>query len=528
MRQWMQVTEETPAFRGSSVSSSPVEVVEPPALAEQQEETEARVALGQLSSLSTTYNPGFVTSIWLGAVPFLGAGCLYGVVSGELLVSAFCGFGLVTAARLHRLQKDNESLALSQSLTTANVHWIGALLDSLNWGDTRTQRVVLLTLRRLLPQVTPTERRKLTERQRHFLLDRLTSTEAKRNPELAIAILQYVRHSRDAEALPQVEMLLHAYSPASFGRRAKRDHWLLRECEETLNAQIEAEEAEGSPKSSFGLKKREVDASVSLQETQVSEQEQLAVQKLLEELEEESRKHRHPGMRLGFLIASWCMIVPYTGVQAFIELMNRHWGLGALWVGLTAGATQLHRFALSPRQSETARRLARYGSKRVIGPLTEALDWPDETIRSIALEALTDLLPTLNAGDTLVLNAKQRGILYRSLRMSHAIRHEAFLSAILKALEQIGDDEAVGFVEKLKNASAWHPAQKRIREQAADCLPYLSLQAEKNRASMMLLRASSAVEMSPDTLLRPVSEAQSEEPKELLRPSSDAPNIEQT
>ena len=320
-------------------------------------------------------------------------------------------------------------------------------------------------------------------------------------------------------------MLRYNYHPPRFGAAARKGEAVLRDCQAVLDLHIVSDEEQLAALSSFTLPRREGNSLLltgsEVAEPQMSEQEHSAVQKLLAELEEESKKHRNPGMRLGFLIASWCLIVPYTGVQTVISLMGHQWGMGAMFAVMTGTATQLHRFALSPRQSDVAKRLARYGSKKVIGPLIEALDWPDEAIRSLALDALTDLLPTLNASDTNVLNQKQRGILYRSLRMSYAIRHERFLSAILEALEQVGDDEAVQSVGRLADAHAWHPAQKRIRQKAADCLPSLSIRAETNRASMTLLRPSSASEMSPDTLLRPMEERPDEAPEQLLRASNE-------
>lgn len=495
----------------------------------EMQEQKARVALGQLASLSQRRGVGFggigfVATTWSLAAPFLVAEAFLALATGNIPTSLLCGFGIATTWRLRHLQSENQALKISQHLIGAKVGWLESLLEGLSWGDAATTHVITLTLQRLLPQVTPEQRRLFSPKLHSILLDHLSVPVATHNPALIEALLAYVRSSQDYEAMSRVEMLRYNYHPPRFGAAARKGEAVLRDCQAVLDLHIVSDEEQLAALSSFTLPREGNSLLLTgseVAEPQMSEQEHSAVQKLLAELEEESKKHRNPGMRLGFLIASWCLIVPYTGVQTVISLMGHQWGMGAMFAVMTGTATQLHRFALSPRQSDVAKRLARYGSKKVIGPLIEALDWPDEAIRSLALDALTDLLPTLNASDTNVLNQKQRGILYRSLRMSYAIRHERFLSAILEALEQVGDDEAVQSVGRLADAHAWHPAQKRIRQKAADCLPSLSIRAETNRASMTLLRPSSASEMSPDTLLRPMEERPDEAPEQLLRASNE-------
>jgi hypothetical protein len=96
-------------------------------------------------------------------------------------------------------------------------------------------------------------------------------------------------------------------------------------------------------------------------------------------------------------------------------------------------------------------------------------------------------------------------------------RYEAdFLVAILRAFEQIGDTRCVPYVEEL----ARFADQKRVRDAAEACLPYLQELAENERSSQTLLRAASASGTTPDTLLRPAHALTETEPGHLLRASA--------
>jgi hypothetical protein len=165
------------------------------------------------------------------------------------------------------------------------------------------------------------------------------------------------------------------------------------------------------------------------------------------------------------------------------------------------------------------RRLARYDDVRAIGPLAESLEWPDESVKATARTALTRLLPQLRVSDAGLLNAKQRGCLYRCLKMPNAMRHSAFLFALLKCLEQVGDEAAVPYVTRLAKSVALTRVQKRVRQAAEECLPFLTLRAEQMRHSQILLRPAGVDGSTAAVLLRPAVGGTEADPQQLLRAS---------
>ena len=179
-------------------------------------------------------------------------------------------------------------------------------------------------------------------------------------------------------------------------------------------------------------------------------------------------------------------------------------------------------YVLSQEQALAAQRLAAYDNVQGIGPLAEALEWPDPAIRATASRSLVRLLPLLNASDTGVLTSAQRGCLHRMLRMGNAQKHEALIRAILKALEQVGDEAAVPYVKQLASGYAKTRAQQRVQDCAKECLPFLEAGANQRLGSQTLLRASSATGAAqPDILLRPAAEATVSESTQLLRAGSE-------
>jgi hypothetical protein len=244
------------------------------------------------------------------------------------------------------------------------------------------------------------------------------------------------------------------------------------------------------------------------------------VQSLLNLLEEEKRMRRQPAMRLAFLVAAWLTIVPYTAGQVYTTFVQGEWPWTVVWSVLLACATRLHRFILSPKQSEAVLRLAEYDDVRGVGPLAEVLEWPNEEIRDIAADALISLLPRLRASDVNLLNAQQRACLYRVLTPGHARSYLDLQIAILQALQQVGDEAAVWPVERLANMFAVTPRQRYLKEAAVECLPFLRERIDLTRASQTLLRASSQADTSSDLLLRAATGGPETSQAQLLRAST--------
>ncbi len=154
-------------------------------------------------------------------------------------------------------------------------------------------------------------------------------------------------------------------------------------------------------------------------------------------------------------------------------------------------------------------------------------------VRKALQTAITRILPRLQASDAALLDEPARGLLNQQLakgRMSLSeiwgVKREieeqaAYDVAILKAWEQVGDERALPFVEKLASLSARSPAQKRVQQAAQECLPYLQTRADRQRTAQTLLRAAQPPVEPGDILLRAATpHAAPVETEQLLRASS--------
>ncbi len=210
------------------------------------------------------------------------------------------------------------------------------------------------------------------------------------------------------------------------------------------------------------------------------------------------------------------MILPYTLFRAVESFRSREGLLALLFLALAAVTTQLFRFTMTREQARLAERLADVEDLHAIGLLAEIQAWPDARLARGAEAALTRLLPQVNAGHASLLTSTQRELLYRRLRLGEAQRHGEFLVALLRALEQIGDTEAVPYVRALADSSPQTLRERTVRAAANDCLPYLLTCAQHNRDSQVLLRAAACDEGS-ERLLRPLRAGPDAAPDLLLR-----------
>ncbi|HLK57181.1 MAG TPA: hypothetical protein VKU00_11480 [Chthonomonadaceae bacterium] len=129
------------------------------------------------------------------------------------------------------------------------------------------------------------------------------------------------------------------------------------------------------------------------------------------------------------------------------------------------------------RLMERAERRAHANDFRAIGPLVEALEWPD--VRKEAEEALIHLLPRMPAEDFQRLNSKQRLSLYRALCQ----KNDALTLAILDTPEIETRWEARTYLHNLRNSRPKTEAQRRIQQKAMECLR--SYQERRNAETLM-------------------------------------------
>jgi len=121
----------------------------------------------------------------------------------------------------------------------------------------------------------------------------------------------------------------------------------------------------------------------------------------------------------------------------------------------------------------------------------------------VAGQALAALLPRLKASDSALVSSDDQHLLCRELERIPATYSSEFNAdlaiAIIRALEQIGDADAIPYVERIADNVDCVRSQRPIREAAIECLPGLLMRAEAGKAGRTLLRP---VETDPGLLLR--------------------------
>jgi hypothetical protein len=166
---------------------------------------------------------------------------------------------------------------------------------------------------------------------------------------------------------------------------------------------------------------------------------------------------------------------------------------------------------------------------RVVGLLIDML-LMSET-KQPAMNALTRMLPRLQASDAALVSKSQRERLCRELshngrREWFGQRHERFAVAILKAFEQIGDADALPVVQALAAAN-YDAVPAIVRSAARECLPALEARCADQQSRDTLLRPSEVAATGQNVLVRPAETSASEAPKQLLRPSASQRGVEE-
>lgn len=276
--------------------------------------------------------------------------------------------------------------------------------------------------------------------------------------------------------------------------------------------------------------------------------------------EGEKRRNRRPWILSGASIAFVLMVVLTIMKSLAAGKLRFESGLFALIFMLIAWA-----YSASQKHQEATRKAAELDDKRVVGPLTEALEFTSRGLgggaeRGNAINGLVRLLPTLRASDASLLDTEQRAILNRVLKgvsfqtgiaiqgarygswgvyggfvvagIRHAGwgrsrrrdiwhgRHTDLVLAILQAYEQIGDSAALPVVESLAEGKGPASKEPRIREAAERCLPALRILAQKEQEKQRLLRPAEAQGNASDRLLRPAQGSTTGDSQTLVRPSA--------
>jgi hypothetical protein len=419
---------------------------------------------------------------------------------------------------LHRLDRANAALSLQEY----DKRWIGPLFEALSWPNRRIRDIVRLKLLHLLPLMTEDDGKYLLHKHRRAIYSVLEDT---RDTVLKVAILKAIPRFGDTGSLALVERLAstRAWTPDGIHvrRAALISLPLVREHALKMKDSIAQLERIGAPYGPMSL----LTESGTGERADSSDLEPVTLpvpaNYALTNLEAERVKVARPAMRVAFLAADWCIIVPFCVYQTVSYSISHQVLLGAVWAGATVAATQLYRVALSSKRVAMLRKQAMQRDIKAVGMFAEALSWPETDLQYEAASALTVLLPLLKANHAALLSTAQRECLHEVLTLKNARTHADLIVAILKAFQQVGDTAAIPVVERLANARPFTAQERKIVAEAQECLPYLHLCAVNNSASHSLLRASSqGGAAAADNLLRPAWENPEIRPEQLLRPGN--------
>jgi hypothetical protein len=153
----------------------------------------------------------------------------------------------------------------------------------------------------------------------------------------------------------------------------------------------------------------------------------------------------------------------------------------------------------SYRHKALLRVLASLNDPRVIGKFAEALDMvsaEDYAASRLARNTLVRMLPRVQASDAEYLTPEQRESLCRGLKSGD----RDLILAILKALGQIGDADAIPYVERVRSHDA------AVQRETQQCLELLTARVRSQQTRDTLLRASSEQSAPVEHLLHPSAE----------------------
>jgi len=200
-----------------------------------------------------------------------------------------------------------------------------------------------------------------------------------------------------------------------------------------------------------------------------------------------------------------------------VQFSPEPWHLVLFWCML---ATFLANAVLNKSPDNGRRQLVLLGQNledvRFVLPLLRLLyepthDKPDPVLADV----LKRLLPRLRYRDAKHWKTEDRSLLLLPLQN----RGDADLTlCALRALEQVGDENAIPIVERL---ASMFMSDARIADAARECLPYLRTNVEQSRQSQTLLRATQPVFDLGVSLLRPAhQDFDDESVNELVLPVS--------
>lgn len=307
--------------------------------------------------------------------------------------AAAAAIGLVLPLGIvYRVAKFRREMQEDRLAGRTNSGWLGPLMQAID-GPNRHKRAAA---RRMLPiviselsqeQVDAIEEVWKTDLIYTLRLNRPTDS------DLNAAIIRVLERAGDEPALAAIE-----YAAESSGWRPRQ-----RFVKKVAMRALERMRQKPLRVSSAASNARAADDRVSEQAPIWLTAHRPEVDELKQRLKTEQAGRSAPGLRRPFMWAGWLTILPGTFLLAAQSFAGRQYGPALLYAFMFALVTQLPRYALSAKQAEAARSLAAFNNVSGVGPLAEALEWPDPEIQNAAAKSLTRLLPLLNASDASLL-----------------------------------------------------------------------------------------------------------------------------
>ena len=204
------------------------------------------------------------------------------------------------------------------------------------------------------------------------------------------------------------------------------------------------------------------------------------------------RAHRDRRLFWGlFAFFQAFLFVPIALSNTFLAMSKGHFNLA--WLALMFlppfGMAALGLLFTLKKPDWNAEELTRVGGVEAVGTLLELLGTPKRPRQMKPLfVALIHLLPQMKASDAALLTAGQRKLLYALLKSGLNVYANPDLLlkyrlAVVKALEQIGDADAIPLVEHLANGKARTAHQKALKAAAMECLPLLRANCSDGEAT---------------------------------------------
>lgn len=273
-----------------------------------------------------------------------------------------------------------------------------------------------------------------------------------------------------------------------------------------------------TPEVVASIRKRLSDKKPQVQQAAVEallEMGQEGVELLLSVMREENVCRKKRGNRI---IAAYVSFIVLLGVISAFSHGNGFGVIGS-FSGVLGAA-----FAASQTQKTGAVALAKSEDLRAIPFLIEALNFNELRVFWEARDGLIQLLPRMRLEHANLLSQENRKSLYAFLKRKPSRREKnpskesELRFAILKALEQVGDETSIEAVQEvIDNPLRYNSPQ--LQEAAADCLAYIRAHLDEVQNAQTLLRASHYTEHQ-DELLRPACNTDDTPANELLRPES--------